>query len=168
MFQNDSLRKIRIFESNFISLSFSLLSLLSPPSPVSAGRPEVVGLTPRAARPGRLPATWFAQTDRPNPLGLATRRHPVSARRGPPTKRHGDAVSLRPTALALSLAQHRLEPSRELHNALTPLSFLPERETQLHAILSAWNGRRRSHQRRRPLAHRGAHPSTLSRAKPTP
>jgi len=92
----------------------------------------------------------------------------MRARRGPPTKRHGDAVSLRPTALALSLAQDRLEPSRELHNALTPLSFLPERESQLHALLSAWNGRRRSHQRRRPLARRGAHPSTLSRAKPTP
>ena len=150
----------------FLSSLYPLCSL-SPLPCLAPGRAE-----PPAARrpPGQVapPATWFAQTGHPNPLDLATWRHPVCARRGPPTKRHGDAMRCRPTASALSLAQARLEPSREHHNALTPLSFLPERESQPHAPLSSWNGRRRHHARRRPLARRGAHPSTLSRAKPTP
>ena len=168
MFQNESLRKIQIFESNFISLSLSLSAL--PPLPCFCPADQRPSASRRAppARPGRLPATWFAQTDHPNPLGLATRRHPVRARRGPPSKRHGDALSLRPTALALYLAQDRLDHST---SSQTSLSFSPpysERESQLHAPLSAWNGHRRHHARRRPLARRRAHPSTHPRAQHHP
>jgi len=129
-FEEDSnLNSIKFF---FLSSLYPLCSL-SPLPCLAPGRPEAAGLTPRAAHPARSPPTWFAQTGHPNPLDLATRRHPVRARRGPPTKRHGDAVRCRPTASALSLAQARLESSREHHNALTPLSFLPERESQLRA-----------------------------------
>ena len=65
MFQNESLRKIRIFESNFISLSFSL-SLCSPSPPLFLpGRPEAVGLTPRAARPARPPPRHLVRPNRP-------------------------------------------------------------------------------------------------------
>ena len=95
------LRKIQIWiQSNFFFLSFSLPSLLSLPSPVS--RPAGQSRRPRAAHPARSPPTWFAQTGHPNPLDLATRRHPVRARRGPPPKRHGDAVTVRPTVPRLA------------------------------------------------------------------
>ena len=98
MFQTESLRKIQILNQLNFSLSFSLPSLLSLSPPLSRARlSRAVGRVP-SARPGRLPATWFAQTGHLNPLGLATRRHPVRARRGPPPRRHGDAVRARPTA----------------------------------------------------------------------
>jgi len=123
-------------------------------------------------------ASAAGHAPRPSPLrasgvslklrDIATRRHPVRARRGPPSKRHGDAVSLRPTALALSLAQDRLDHSTSSQTSLSSSPPCSERESQLHAPLSAWNGRRRHHARRRPLARRRAHPSTHSRAQHHP
>jgi hypothetical protein len=59
--------------------------------------------------------------------------------------RHGDAVPSQPTALASSRALTRLEPSRELHDALTPLSFLPEHERRVPFAPLPENGRRRRH-----------------------
>ena len=156
-------------QSNF-SLSLSLYSLCSllPPLflPVDQ-RPSASRRAP-PARPGRLPATWFTQTDHPNPLGLAMWCHPMRARRGPPSKRHGDDISLRPTALALYLAQDCLDHSTSSQTSLSSSPPCSERESQLHAPLSAWNGRRRHHARRRPLARRRAHPSTHPRAQHHP
>ena len=132
----------------FLSLSFSLLTLLSPPSPVSAGRPEAVGLTPRAARPARPPPRHLVRPNRPPQPARPRHAAPPRVR----TPRTADEAPRRrritpaDRALSLSLTQDRLEPSRELHNALTPLFFLPERESQLRAPLSAWNGRRRRRQ----------------------
>jgi len=81
-------------------LNFALFTKLPlPPSPhtslsVLAVTTAFAGAAGHAPRPSPLRASGVSLKLR----DIATRRHPVRARRGPPSKRHGDAVSLRPTA----------------------------------------------------------------------
>ena len=76
-----------------------------------------------------------------------------------PRRRRAEPAD-RPSLLLAPLT--RLDHFRGLRAVLTLPSFLLEREHPAPRAPVAGNGRRR------PLAHRGAHPSTLSRAKPTP
>jgi len=124
-------------------LNFALFTKLPlPPSPhtslsVLAVTTAFASAAGHAPRPSPLRASGVSLKLR----DIATRRHPVRARRGPPSKRHGDAVSLRPTALALSLAQDRLEHSTSSH---TSLSFSPpcsECQTELPMTSRAVAGR---------------------------
>ena len=90
-------------------------------------RPAGQAASPPQVHPNR--PRFRSVASRPRHASQSMARSPRMAVEAP-RRRRDDPTD---RASILSRALTRLDPSRELHNVLTPLSFLPERESQLRA-----------------------------------